>query len=187
MKLKRALPWNSALFRCKNNKKPNMTTRRTTKNNNIASKKSATSISKDKVEESKARCWEILAVTIKSERMNHNLIVKKTRKNLWQTITSLSNSRCLITTVSRTKDEVNSNSKIQKMMSKIVTTMMKRKERKRARRKKIQMMRTTSIPHIIDFLAVSTLRHRATIANLTRPWRSNTGAKRLSKGAKMAC
>ena len=79
------------------------------------------------------------------------------------------NSRCLITTVSRTKDEVNSNSKIQKMMSKIVTTMMKRKGRKRAKRKKIQMMRTTSIPHIIDFLAVSTLRHRATIANLTRP------------------
>ena len=120
--------------------------------------------------------------------MSHNLIVKRMRKNRWQTTMSLSNSRCLITTVSRTKDELNSNSKIQKMMSKIVTTTMtKRKERKRAKRKKIQMMKTTNILHTIDFLAVSTLRHRATTASSTRPWRSNTDAKRLSKGVKMVC
>lgn len=110
-----------------------------------------------------------MAVTIKSKKMAHNLIVKRMRKNLWQTTTILLNSRCLITTVSHTKDEVNNNSKIQKMMSKIATTMTKRRERKRVKRKKIQMMKTTSIPHTIDFLAVSTLRLRATIANLTRP------------------
>ena len=111
-----------------------------------------------------------MAVTNKSERMNHNLIVKRMRKNLWQTTTSLSNSRCLITTVSHTKDEVNSNSKIQKMMSKIVmTTMMKRKERKRVKRKTIQMMKTTNIKPTIDFLAVSILKHRATTASSTRP------------------
>ena len=79
-------------------------------------------------------------------------------------------SRCLITTVSNTKDEINNNSKIRKMMSKIVTTTMtKRRERKRVKRKKIQMMKTTNIPHTIDYLAVSTLKRRATIANLTRP------------------
>jgi hypothetical protein len=56
------------------------------------------------------------------------------------------------------------------MMSKIVTTTMtKRRERKRVKRKKIQMMKTTNIPHTIDYLAVSTLKRRATIANLTRP------------------
>ena len=111
-----------------------------------------------------------MAVTIKSKKMAHNLIVKRMRKNLWQTTTILLNSRCLITTVSHNKDEVNNNSKIQKTMSKIATTTMtKRRERKRVKRKKIQMMKTTSILHTIDFLAVSTLRLRATIANLTRP------------------
>ena len=111
-----------------------------------------------------------MAVTIKSKKTTHNPIAKKMRKNLWQTTTSLSNSRCLITTVSRTRDELNSNSKIQKMMSKIVTTtMMKRKERKRVKRKTIQMMKTTNIKPTIDFLAVSILKHRATTASSTKP------------------
>lgn len=111
-----------------------------------------------------------MAVTIKSKKITHNLIVKRMRKNLWQTTTILLNSRCLITTVSHTEDEVSNNSKIQKMMSKIATKMMtKRRERKRVKRKKIQMMKTTNIPHTIDFLAVSTLRLKATIASLTRP------------------
>ena len=146
-----------------------MTTRRTTRNNNIALEKSATSISRDRVEVSRERFCEILAVTIKLEKTTRSLIVKRMRKNLWQTTTSLLNSRCLITTVSRTKDEVNSNSKIQKMMSKTVTTMMtKKRERKRVKRRKIRMMKMT-ILSTIDFLAVSILKPKAIIANLTRP------------------
>ena len=118
---------------------------------------------------SKEKSSEILAVTIKLLKMALYLTaMRRKMRNLWQITMNQSNSRCLITTVSRAKEETNS--KNQKMMSKIVT-MMRKKERMRVmkkREKKSLKMKMSNFRPIIDFQVVSILRPRATIVNLTR-------------------